>query len=115
MTQSFVDIIAPDTIGSNLIVLSLSTDTPVAREGQACLIDVDYSACDPAGASLPLVLTFTGPDGIRLVHRVFTRAKPRTFEVEPIQGGPHLVRIGEMFHNRSWGSLVLTVEGGDTA
>lgn len=109
--QRFIDLIAPASLGEDRIKLSLHPDTPTAREGETVLVVPDYSKCLPDGASMPLIYTVTGPDGTVIEDRAFTRFPPAVIDFTPTRGGPHLVRLGEEFHNRWFGALVVNVDG----
>jgi len=51
------------------------------------------------------------PDGTKLVSRVYKRLPPAVVDFVPEGSGSHVVRIGEAFHNRWWGSLQVDVLG----
>ncbi len=111
MAETFTESIAPDYVGEDRINLKISSEVTEAREGEPVLVVPDYSDCLPDGASLPLVYTVTDPDGTKIEEKIFTRVKPGILEFTPTRGGKHLVRIGEKFHNRWFGSLVVDVVG----
>lgn len=106
-----VDEVSPASYGQDLIVLSLVPgQTP--RQFEPVLIDVDYSACDPAGVVLPLELTIMGESGAATFQSsTFARLKPTQLAVIPREGGRMLVRLAEAHHNRWLGTLELDVIG----
>ena len=109
--ERFVDIIAPDSVGVVRIDLELSTETPIARENDSVFVVPSYARTVPEGVVLPLIYTVTDPEGNRLVERRYIRKAPSLLEFVPNRGGRFLVRIGELFHNRWFGSLVVEVVG----
>jgi hypothetical protein len=75
------------------------------------LLSVDVSRCLPEGVVLPIEFTVTTPDNELLVRTVFRRFVPPSLVFVPKQGGSHLVRVAEQFHNLWWGRLVLPIAG----
>mgnify|MGYP001560409073 CR=1 FL=1 len=76
------------------------------------LIDVDYSACDPAGVVLPLEATVTQESGATTFQRqAFDNLAPAQLAFVPREGGQMLVRLAEKHHNRWFGALEITVAG----
>ena len=45
------------------------------------------------------------------MRRVVRRVLPSALAFTPREGGRHLVRVGELAHNRGWGSLLVRVAG----
>lgn len=110
--SGLVDEISPRYYGEDRIKLALHEDTPEPFVFQPVIITVDYSACLPEDVVLPLVYTVTGPSGKATFQRRFFRSfKPADFTFRPTEGGSHLVRFAEMFHNRWFGALVIDVAG----
>jgi hypothetical protein len=107
----YIDQIAPSSTGEDRINLALHEDTPAAREGAPVLVVPDFDDCLPEGASLPLRYTVADPDGTLIEERTFQRFRPAVLEFTPTRGGPHLVRLAELFHNRWFGALVVNVDG----
>ncbi|MFZ5896797.1 MAG: hypothetical protein ACOY0T_37420 [Myxococcota bacterium] len=108
---SFREMLSPPELGESRIRLTLSPDTPAPTEGAPALVDIDYSKAAPEGITLPIVCSVAGPSGRKVLNVVFTRMLPTQIEWSPEEGGPHLVRIAEMFHNRWFGALVVDVIG----
>ena len=107
-----VDEVSPVTYGEDRIVLTLSEQTPEPQAFNAVVVDVDYSAGLPEGVTLPLELTIVGPSGSETYQRrVFRRLLPDTLAFIPREGGEHLIRLAEQFHNRWFGALVLEIAG----
>ncbi len=105
-----IDELAPADVGEDRLVLTnASTATPKAFT--PITIDVDYSACDPAGVVLPLEFTITAPSKSGFSRKLFTRTAPSSIIFTPREGGAHLVRLTEVGHQRWWGKLVVTVSG----
>lgn len=109
--MSVADEWSPEYYGQDLIRLSLApSQTP--RQFEIVLIDVDYSACLPAGIVLPLEMTVTSESGIATFQRkMLRRFAPSQLSFVPREGGSHLVRLAEAHHNRWFGSLSLDVLG----
>ena len=110
-----LDELCPDDVGRRALRLERATlDTPKAFES----VDLDVSL-DPVlgqvasvvGLQLPLELTVTAPSRSGFVRHVFRRSVPAQVSFIPHEGGPHLVRLRELGHNRYWGSLVVDVVG----
>src|SRR5262245_17645476 len=108
---SILDEISPSYIGEDRIVLTLSAATPIPRAFQAVEVQVDYSKTQPNFVELPLELTITPPSLNQFSRRIFRRNVPSTVAFTPKEGGPHLVRIAEVGHNKWWGRLVVNVLG----
>jgi hypothetical protein len=110
--MSVADEISPRTMGEDRIVLQLHDDTASPVIFSPVIVLVDYSACDPEGVVLPLEFTVTGPSGrATFQRRYFRTAVPSEITFRPREGGTHLLRIAELFHNRWWGKLVIDVAG----
>jgi len=112
---SFADTIAPPYLGEQRITLSVSEDTGTPTEGAPVLIDIDYARAEPEGIVLPVSCVVIAPSGRTLFSRVFTRMLPASLEWSPDEAGPHLVRVGELFHNLWFGTLVVEVAGDEQA
>lgn len=110
--MSVADEISPKTLGEDRIDLTLSNDTPSPIVFANVSILVNYDRCDPNGTVLPLVFTVTGPSGKGTFQRRYSRRlRPSEISFRPTEGGTHLIRLAEMFHNRWFGSLVINVAG----
>lgn len=103
---------APDEMEQSLLRLTLADPDQKLAAHQPITIDVDYSATEPAGVQLPLVLTVvSGSSPQSFVRQLFRLVRPSSITFTPKEGGTHLVRLGELHHNRWQGKLRLTVEG----
>ncbi len=110
--MSVVDEISPREIGEDRIDLELSTDTLSPIVFAPVIVLVGYDRCAPEGVVLPLEFTVTGPSGTATFQRrYYRRVRPVEVTFRPTEGGSHLIRIAEMFHNRWWGALVIDVAG----
>jgi hypothetical protein len=109
--MAVVDEVSPAEYGEDRIALSLGPlQTP--RQFEPVTIAVDFSACDPEGVVLPLEMTVTSQSGAATFQRqVFERISPSELAFIPREGGPHLVRLFERFHNRWFGALEFDVIG----
>ncbi len=106
-----LDEIAPAYIGEDRIDLSLDPSIVTPSAFVPVLVNVSYARCAPEGVLLPLVFEAQGPSPESFVRRVFRRAAPNSVLFTPREGGPHLVTVREVAHNRWWGRLRLSVEG----
>lgn len=109
--MAVVDEVSPAEYGEDRIVLALGPlQTP--RQFEAVTLTVDYSACEPEGIVLPLEMTVTSQSGAATFQRqVFERIVPSELAFVPREGGPHLVRLFERFHNRWFGAAQFDVIG----
>ncbi len=108
----------PDYLGARAFEVSLSGDTPLPRSGATFIVDFNYDGAvtensgeKSEGLVLPLVLQMTAPDGRVVVERVFDKMEPDSADLTPDQGGPHMIRIVEQYHNHWFGSLIVEVAG----
>lgn len=100
---------APDSMRTKTIGVALRDDPPVLRVGVPVTVDFDYSR---STAQLPLRVTVqSGTSKESASEQVFSRVRPGEFTFTPVEGGPHYIRIGELFHQREFGSLHLTIDG----
>lgn len=110
--MSVVDEISPREIGEDRIDLELSTDTLTPIVFAPVIVLVSFERCAPNGVVLPLEFTVTGPSGkATFQRRYFRRVRPAEITFRPTEGGSHLIRLAEMFHNRWFGALVVDVAG----
>lgn len=110
--MSVVDEISPREIGEDRIDLQLSSDTLSPLVFAPIIVLVSFERCAPDGVVLPLEFTVTGPSGrATFQRRYFRRVRPVEVTFRTTEGGSHLVRIAELFHNRWWGKLVVDVAG----
>lgn len=110
--MSVVDEISPREIGEDRIDLELSADTLVPIVFSPVIVLVSFERCLPEGVVLPLEFTITGPSGAATFQRrYYRRVQPVEITFRPTEGGSHLLRIAELFHNRWWGKLLIDVAG----
>jgi hypothetical protein len=108
---SFLDDISPRYYGEDRLRLRLTDpDQPLAAF-TAVLVSVDYALALPEGVVLPLEFTVTAPSAVNSIRKVFKRFAPNELAFTPREGGSHLVRLGEQWHNQWWGALVLEIAG----
>jgi hypothetical protein len=106
-----VDEVSPEEYGEDRIVLALVPEQS-PRQFEPVTITVDYEACLPADVVLPLEMTVTSESGAATFQRqVFLNLKPDELAFIPREGGQHLVRLFERFHNRWFGAVQFAVAG----
>lgn len=103
--------LSPETIGEDLIVLSLDVQSLDPRAFRPITVNVDYSACEPDGIVLPLELLIVAPSPSGFSHRHFTRTAPTSILFIPREGGLHGLLLREVGHNRWNGRLRIQVAG----
>ena len=106
-----VEEICPDTIGEDRFVLTLSSATPTPKAFGVVEILVDYAQAAPEGVVLPLELLVQAPSSSGFVRRYYRRTAPSSVTFVPKEGGPHLVVLREVGHNRWVGKLRVSVAG----
>ena len=110
--SAIAEALSPATYGEDRIDLTLSPETPTPIALSPVIILVSYERAEPEGLCLPLELTITGPSGrATFTRRFFRRLKPAEISFRPTEGGPTLIRLAELFHNRYFGKLVLDIAG----
>ena len=107
----FIDEISPRYYGEDRLRLTLTEPNQLLRAFEPVLISIDYSAALPEGVVLPLEMAVTAPSDVNSTRTVFRRFVPQQVAFTPREGGSHLVRIGELWHNGYWGRLVLQIDG----
>lgn len=107
----FIDEISPRYYGEDRLSLTLTSPNPVLRAFHPVLVTVNYSAALPEGIVLPLEFTVTAPSEVNSSRRIYRRFAPGELAFTPLEGGSHLIRLAEMWHNQWWGRLVLEIEG----
>jgi hypothetical protein len=107
----FLDEISPRHYGEDRLRLTLTERNQVLRAFAPVLVTVDYSAALPEGIVLPLEFTVTAPSAVNSTRMVFRRFAPNELAFTPREGGSHLIRLAEMWHNMYWGKLVLEIAG----
>jgi hypothetical protein len=109
--MGLLDDIAPSYYGEDRIRLTLTDPDQLLQAFTPVLITVDYSRCLPEGVVLPLEFTVTAPSTANAVRTVFRRFAVAGLAFTPREGGSHLVRLAEQFHNHWFGTLVLDITG----
>lgn len=110
--MTLVDDIAPRYYGEDRLRLTLSNPHQRLSAFVPVLITVNYAAALPEGIVLPLEFTVTAPTPSNSLRKFFKYLAPNQLAFTPREGGSHLVRLAESFHNRWFGALVLEI-GGD--
>lgn len=106
--------LASSELGAKRIKLKLSPDTPSPTQGVPTVVDVDYAdAVSRGGVVLPLLLQVIAPDGSPVLTKEFHLTPPTSLEFTGSAAGVHLVRLGEIAHNRWFGALQVAVRGED--
>jgi hypothetical protein len=106
-----IDELSPTYIGEKRIVLRLAVDSLNPRAFNAVNIECDYSACEPEGVVNPLELLITAPTESDFRRVLFNRSAPSLISFKPREGGRHVIRLGEVGHNRWFGYLELDIAG----
>ena len=109
--MALLDDISPSYYGDDRIRVTLTNSDQLLQAFTPVLLSVDVSRCLPEGVVLPIEFTVTTPDNELLVRTVFKRFVPTSLVFVPKQGGSHLIRVAEQFHNLWWGRLVLAIAG----
>jgi hypothetical protein len=108
---NIIDEISPVYVGEKRIILALAEDSLSPRAFSPINITANYDACDPEGIVPPLELTIVAPSEVDFRRVRFNRTAPSTISFQPREGGRHIVRIGEVGHNRWFGFIEITVAG----
>jgi hypothetical protein len=111
MAEPLIDEMSPSYIREKRVDLTLDASVSKVRAFQPALLNISYERVKPEGMMLPLVLEVQGPSAQSYQRREFTKTLPVAFIFTPREGGPHLVTLREVGHNRWWGSLTLDAEG----
>lgn len=109
--MSFLDEICPDYVGAERVRLTLTDPHDLLIAFRPVLISVDYELTLPESVMLPLEFTVTAPSEVNSLRTLYRRFAPTQLAFTPREGGSHLVRLAEVFHNKYWGSLVLDISG----
>jgi len=107
----FVDEISPRYYGEDRLRLTLASPNQILRAFHPVIVVIDYSAALPEGVVLPLEFTITAPSEVNSTRMVFRRFAPNELAFMPREGGVHLVRLAELWHNMWWGKLALEIAG----
>ena len=108
-----VDEISPPYVGEDKLVLALADPQASILANVPFQVDVDYSAAEPNGLELPMVLILQAPDGSETVNRKFSRSFPSSLLLKATMRGQHFILLRELYHNRWQGRLIVDVEGED--
>lgn len=108
---NIIDELSPPYIGEKRIVLRLAVDSLNPRAFNAVNIEADYTACEPEGVVFPLELLITSPTPTDRRRVFYNRAAPSTISFMPREGGLHVVRLGEIGHNRWFGYIEIDIAG----
>ena len=108
---SFIDEVSPSYYGEDRIKLSLADPNATLRAFAPVILTVDYSRTKPEGVVLPLEFSVTAPTAENSTRMVFRRSAPTSLVFTPREGGQHMIRLAEQFHDRWWGSLLLEISG----
>lgn len=108
---NIIDELCPPTVGEKRIGLSLATDSLQPRAFNPINILVNYDNCAPEGLVPPLELTIIAPTAANFHRSRYLRTTPETISFRPREGGRHIVRFGEVGHNRWFGYLEINVAG----
>ena len=109
--STLVDELAPAYVGEDRLGLTLSSRTANPAALAPVEVEIDYSRALPEGVMLPLEFTVTGPSPESFRRVIYRRHPPRALSFTPVEGGAHLVRLVECFHNRWLGKLLVDVTG----
>lgn len=108
MSLANLDDISPRYIGEAKFTLTAATDRP--RAGAPVIVDIDYGS-DARGIELPLECVVQGTADGSYWRQMFDLFAPPSVAFTPIEGGPHVVMVRELGHNRWWGRLEIDVAG----
>lgn len=111
MSGPLLETMLPDYVGAARIKLTPADLTP-PRAFSTIIIGVELlQEALTLGLSLPLEMTVTAPSATGFVRHIFRTTIPAELSFTPKEGGPHLVRLREVGHNKWHGELVLDVAG----
>ena len=116
-TTAILDLISPANLGSELITITPST-TQTLYANQPITVDIDYSGAGDAGVELPIDFEVqpafgAGGKANGYLFKTFRFSPLAQYTFTVPGGGQYLVVVRERWHNRSFGRLLLTVEGDD--
>jgi hypothetical protein len=104
--------VAPDEIGQKMIDVTLADADAMLLAHRPISLAISYARCAPTGVMLPIVITVSSGSSQASYRRsVFARVAPDSYTFTPREGGPHVIRVAEAFHNRWWGALKVDVGG----
>jgi hypothetical protein len=107
-----IDEICPAYVGENRITITLAAEQNPRAFSPVRLL-LDFSKCEEEGGIVPPLEVYVGaPSPAQCEARTISSTSPPTeISFVPKQGGPHIVTVREVFHNRWWGSVVVQVTG----
>ena len=96
--------------GSRVVLAAATTEPPRAFQPFEVSVAIALEAAT-VGVRLPLEMTITAPTPGNFVRHIYRHSVPTRITFTPREGGPHLVRLREVGHNRWWGALAIDVAG----
>jgi len=108
---AFLDEVSPTYYGEDRLRLTLTNPDDPLVAFSPVLISVDYARALPEDVVLPLEFTVTPPTLVNSTRMVFRHLRPGQLAFTPREGGRHLIRLAECWHNHWWGGLELDIEG----
>lgn len=110
------DLVSPAFVGDDRIVLEVDQNSFLAGNlavERPITVQFDYSAADPEGVELPMILEIQPEFGDGDAYRriVFTRFVPPSFTFKVLGAGKYLILLKERFHNLWQGRLSIEVTG----
>ncbi len=109
--MTLLDDISPRYYGEDRFRLTLADPDQRLIAFGAVLVAVDYAGALPEGIALPLEFTVTAPSSVHSTRKLYRRFAPNELAFVPHEGGSFLVRIGELYHNKWFGTLALEIAG----
>jgi hypothetical protein len=96
--------------GARIVLVPETTEPPRAFQPFEVSVALALEAV-ASGVRLPLEMTITAPTPGNFVRHIYRYLVPTRITFTPREGGPHLVRLREVGHNRWWGALAINVAG----
>ncbi len=104
--------VCPVSIGSVGFKLALENPAARPRAHQPVAITIDSTPAGRLGVQLPIEIRVSSGSSAESFRSVIYRDMvPTRFVFFPHEGGPHVVRVSEVYHQRFVGILQLDVEG----
>lgn len=116
MSNEILDLISPETIGSDKIAVTIDPVSLPLLVGRTVTLRFDYSATYPQGVKKPLKLQVQPAfgSGVGYFEIQFLRMLPRSFAFIPASAGQYLALLRETGHNSWQGRLLFDVKGDPT-
>lgn len=110
------DRVSPAFVGEDKIGIQVREESFLAGNlvvQRAITLDFDYSAADPEGIALPLILEIQPEfgDGDEYRRIVFDRFIPPSFTFKVVGAGKYLILLKERFHNLYQGRNTIEITG----